>query len=143
MCPSHFPDYPWQKVGADLFQWRQATYSLVIDYSRYIEIAKISGATAIAVISHIKSIFAQHGLPQELFSDNGPHFSSREFAQFAKEYDFTHSTSSPRYLQANGEAEQAVRTVKNILKKKMRTHTLVSLYTELHLWKMDTVPQNC
>ena len=118
LCPSRFPAYPWQKVGADLFQWKQATYLLVIDYfSRYIKIAKISGTTAIAVISQIKSIFAQHGVPQELFSDNGPQFSSGEFAQLAKEYDFTHSTSSPRYPQANGEAERAVRTVKNILKK--------------------------
>ena len=54
LCPSCFPDYPWQRVGADLFQWKQATYLLVIDYfSRYIKIAKISGATAIAVISQI------------------------------------------------------------------------------------------
>ena len=77
----------------------QATYLLVIDYfSCYIKIVKISGATAIAVISQIKSIFARRGVPQELFSDRG-------VRSVCKKYDFTHSTSSPRYPQANGEAE--------------------------------------
>ena len=40
-----------------------------------------------------------------------------KFAQFAKEWEFQHSTSSPRYPQANGEVERAVKTVKNFLKK--------------------------
>ena len=34
-------------------------------------------------------------------TDNGPQFSSQCFAQFAKDYHFTHETSSPHYLQSN------------------------------------------
>ena len=55
-----------------------------------------------------------------------------------KKYNFTHSTSSPRYPQANGEAEWAVRKVKNILK----TYLGLMVY-QLHLWKTETVLQNC
>ena len=65
----------------------------------------------------MKSIFARHGVPESILSDNGPQYASAVFADFAKEYGFTHMTSSPRYPQGNGAAERAVRTVKGLLEK--------------------------
>ena len=116
--PAAFPQLPWQKVASDLFVWKNSHYLLVIDYfSRFIEIAKLTSETTGGVIKHMSSIFARHGIPQELVSDNGPQYSSREFANFAKEYGFEHTTSSPQYPQANGEAERAVQTVKALLNK--------------------------
>ena len=118
LLSSDFPDYPWQRVASDLFEWKKSKYLLVIDYySRYFEIAKLSTATSSDVITHMKSIFARHGVPESLISDNGPQYAADLFASFAKEYGFTHITSSPRYPQGNGAAERAVRTVKNLLEK--------------------------
>lgn len=91
---------------------------LVVDYfSRFIEVAKLTSTTSLAVVEHCKSIFARHGIPSELLSDNGPQFSSERFSEFAARWGFTHTTSSPRYAQSNGEAERAVRTVKGLLQK--------------------------
>ena len=69
------------------------------------------------VINHLKSIFARHGIPNEVISDNGPQYSSQLFKQFAQNYNFTHKTSSPKFPQSNGEAERAVKTIKDILLK--------------------------
>ena len=68
------------------------------------------------VINVLKTMFSRYGIPEELRSDNGPQFSSQEFAEFAKKYQFTYSTSSPRFPASNGQAERAVQTVKNLLK---------------------------
>ena len=108
------PTLPWQKVASDLFEWKGATYLLVLDYySRYIEIAKLNRTTTTDVVTHLKSMFARHGIPEMFISDNGPQYASREFQDFAKEYEFQHTTSSPYFPQGNGEAERAMGIVKN------------------------------
>ena len=118
LLSSDFPDYPWQRVASDLFEWKKSKYLLVIDYySRFIEIARVSTATSNDVITHMKSIFACHGVLECLTSDNGPQYTADVFKTFAKQYGFTHLTSSPRYPQGNGAAERAVRTVKSLLEK--------------------------
>lgn len=116
--PTQLSDRPWQRLGADLFMLGAKTYLLVIDYySRYVEIAQLSPTRSTDVIVHMKSIFARHGVPETLITDNGPQFSGRLFESFAALYGFMHATSSPKFPQSNGEAERAVKTVKAILKK--------------------------
>ena len=63
----------------------------------------------------MKGIFARHGVPQQLTTDNGPQYSSEEFAHFAQEWDFIHTTSSPFYPKGNGLAERMAQTVKTLL----------------------------
>ena len=67
-----------------------------------------------AVIHKLKLIFATHGIPEVIISDNGPQFQSQEFREFAREYDFQHRTSRPGFPQANGEAESAVKIAKKM-----------------------------
>jgi len=129
LLPSALPEHPWQKVATDLFEWNSSTYLLVVDYySRYVELAKLTSTTSTAVIKHLKSIFARHGLPQIVVSDNGPQYSSSVFTDLAKQYDFTHITSSPQFPQANGAAERAVRTVKTLLTKSDDPHMAMLAY---------------
>ncbi|KAK7882125.1 hypothetical protein WMY93_028299 [Mugilogobius chulae] len=118
LMPTKCPDRPWQKVGTDLFELGGKTYLLAVDYlSRFVEIALLNKTRSNDVITHLKSFFARHGIPEVLMSDNGPQFSGQTFADFSAAYGFKHVTSSPRFPQSNGEAERAVQTVKNLLKK--------------------------
>ena len=50
-------------------------------------------------------------------TDYGTQFASAEFAVFARTWSFDHVTSSPRYPQSNGKAENAVKTVKQLFTK--------------------------
>ncbi|XP_033730104.1 uncharacterized protein K02A2.6-like [Pecten maximus] len=113
--PSEFPERPWQKLGTDLFHWKGSNYLLVVDYfSRYIELAKLSSTTSPDIVLHLQSMFARHGIPETLVSDNGPQYASAVFQQFADKYGFIHRTSSPHHPQGNGETERAVQTVKRL-----------------------------
>ena len=116
--PHSVPSFPWQKLGTDLFDYQGAQYLLVTDYySKYPVVRKLNSATSAAVINHLKSIFAEHGIPETLVSDNGPQYSSQEFAAFCKQWGIDHVTSSPLYPQSNGFIERSVQTVKNLLRK--------------------------
>ena len=133
--PTMFPDRPWQRIATDLFHWQNKEYILAIDYySRYIEIMKLEKTDSEAVINALKSMFARHGIPESVMSDNGPQYASQLFQSFAKEYNFISVTSSPRYPQANGEDERAVRTIKNLLNKSPDPYRALLAYrnTPLH-----------
>lgn len=79
--------------------------------------ALLPGTSANNVISHMKSIFARHGIPKAVVSDNGPCYNCKEFQQFSRQYEFQHFTSSPLHAQANGKAERGVQSVKRLLQK--------------------------
>ena len=114
--PTPLPSRPWEKLGMDLCTWNNREFLVVVDYySRWIEIKEQQSTTSRAVINKCRQIFCTHGIPEEVMSDNGPQFSSREFAEIAEKFGFHHSTSSPHFPQANGEAESAVKMAKKIL----------------------------
>ena len=69
------------------------------------------------IIVKLKSVFARHGIPEIVNSDNGTHFSNYQFKKFAQMWSFEWKTSSPRYPQSNGMIERHIGIIKNLLKK--------------------------
>ena len=111
-------EIPWGMVAADLFSLKGRNYLLMKDYcSNFPETCLLTSTTSAAVILQMKSIFARHGIPLVVRTDNGPQFASSEFVEFARKYGFKHQTSSPTYPKSNGMAENGVKTVKSLLKK--------------------------
>ncbi|UYV80674.1 K02A2.6-like, partial [Cordylochernes scorpioides] len=121
LIPNDFPERPWQKVGMDLFHYEGSEYLVVVDYfSRFIEVVRLTKLSSETVVDHCKAIFAHHGIPDIVISDNEPQFhpsTTSAFTKFAFEVGFRHITSSPKHPQSNGQAEAAVKIVKNLMKK--------------------------
>uniref|UniRef100_A0A2C9L8M1 Integrase catalytic domain-containing protein n=1 Tax=Biomphalaria glabrata TaxID=6526 RepID=A0A2C9L8M1_BIOGL len=118
LLPHDTPVLPWEKIGADIFEYLGKNYFLLVDYySKFFEINLIPTPKASDVIIHMKPQFAQHGIPREVISDNGPSFACEEFLKFYKSWVFKHITSSPRFPQSNGMAERAIQKVKHLLNK--------------------------
>ena len=94
LLSSQLPNYPRQKVATDLFEHNGKHYITVVDfYSRYLELIELRSQTAAHVINTLKAIFARHGIPAEVRSDNGPCYAAHDFQLFAKSYGFNHVTS--------------------------------------------------
>ena len=116
--PHELPLRLWLKIAADLFVIEQQTFLIMVDYSsNFFEVVDIHRRTAQAVITQFKVQFARHGIPEVLISNNGPEFDNQEFKNFSTDWQFEHRTSSPRYPQANGKVENAVKTCKGLLLK--------------------------
>ena len=116
--PHELPSRPWSKLGADIFELGSQQFLIMVDYwSSYFEVQELKRSTSASVIHAFKVQFARHGIPEVLVTDNGTQFSSSEFATFAKTWGFEHITSSPRYPQSNGKAENSVKVCKALLKK--------------------------
>ena len=105
------PERPWQRVACDIFALQGKDYLCMVDYySGYFEFDKLEKKDAKQIIKKLNRHFANHGIPMEFVSDNGPPYNSEEFANFAREYEFELRKSSPTFPQSNGRAENAVTT---------------------------------
>ena len=85
-------------------------------YSNFWEVDYLNNTKSKTFIRKPKDLFARYGIPDTLVSDNRPRFASSVFQQFAHDWEFCHVTSSPKYPQSNGKAEQAVKMEKRLLK---------------------------
>lgn len=118
--PHGIPARPWQKIAIDLFELGTTNYVILVDYySSFFEVDKLSDTASTTIVHKTKGHFARHGIPDVVITDNGPQFSCREFSRFARDWHFKHTTTSPRYPQANGKVENTVKTCKNLLQKAM------------------------
>jgi len=88
-------------------------FLLVVDAkSKWIEVFPMSSTTASATIQALRFLFATHGLPVEVVSENSPQFVTQEIKEFLKSNGICHCLSSPYHPVSNGVVKRAVRTFK-------------------------------
>ena len=140
--PWEYPNNPWSRLHVDyagpLFG---RMYLIVVDaYSKWVEIAVARTATSEATIEGLREMFATHGVPDTLVSDNGSFFTSEQFSNFCNRNNITHITSAPFHPASNGLAERAVQTFKAKLKR-MQTGSLTTKISRI-LLRQHTTPHS-
>ena len=106
---------PAFKYGADIGEINGRPHLIVVDYYSFTVFEHpLTSLNTTSVITAFKTIFSDTGIPLTLVTDNALCFTSEEFEDFTKSWNFTHITSSPRYPKGNAHAEKAVGMVKQI-----------------------------
>ena len=90
---------------------------LVDAHFKWLDIQLMQSITSENTISKLKDIFAIHGLPQKVVTDNGSSFTSSTFKAFMERNGINHICSAPYHPSTNGLAERAVQTFKQSLRQ--------------------------
>ena len=93
-------------------------FLIVMDtFSKWLKVVKVSSATSSITIEKLRSIFATHGIPRILVTDNGLPLISSEFQAFMKNNGIKHIYSAPYHPATNGLVEWSVQTFKEHMKR--------------------------
>ena len=112
------PKAAWLLVGADLcgpFPTGEHLLVCVDYYSRYPEVEIIHKISSQAIITKLRKLFCRYGAPQELITDNGPQFVSKELKLLLSEFGTKHRLVTPYHPEANGEVERFNRCLKKCI----------------------------
>ena len=117
--PWQWPKEPWSRLHLDFAGPHMGHMFLVIQdaHSKWLDAHVMSTITSAKTIDVLRVVFATHGLPRKVVTDNGPSFSSSEFKNFMQENGIHHITSAPYHPSTNGLAERGVQTLKRGLKR--------------------------
>ena len=117
--PWEWPNRSWSQVHLDFagpFMGRM--FLLAVDArSKWLEACPLTTTTSLAAIEKMRQMFANHGLPETIVTDNGPSFTSSEFREYMKEKGVVLVNTAPYHPASNGLAERAVQTFKEGMKK--------------------------
>lgn len=117
--PWPWPGRPWSRVHLDfLGPLYSKTYLIAVDaMSKWIEVFPVGSTAASVTIEKLRELWSRWGVPKQVVSDNGPPFTSKEFATFLSTDGVEHIFSAPYHPSSNGAAENAVKTIKTVIKK--------------------------
>ena len=117
--PWEWPQRPWTHLHIHFAgPFLGHMYLVLVDaHSKWLEVKRVSSATTAVTTEVLRSIFATHGLPEMLVSDNVTAFTSSQFKHFTSQNGIRHVTSAPYHPATNGLAERAVQTFNECMKK--------------------------
>lgn len=111
------------KVGESAFGLRVSRATVVSRaggaHSKWAEVFVMKTTNSEKTVEKLRSVFAAYGLPEVVVTDNGPQFTSTQFATFLSRNGIRHVKSPPYHPASNGSAERCVQTIKRDLFKQV------------------------
>ena len=107
--PTSLPKEPWSKLAIDVcgpFPTGEQVVVLTDYYSRWPEIKILQSVTSRNILNWLLSVFATHGFPAEIKSDNASYFVSAEFKDTLASWGIEHTTVTEYWPQANGQVDR-------------------------------------
>ena len=131
--PWEWPEKAWSRLHIDFAgPFLGHMFMVLVDaHSKWQEIKIMKSITSSKTIENLREIFATHGIPDTIVSDNGATFTSSEFKKFTDGNGIKHIRTAPYQPSTNGLAENAVKSFKEALKKMSEEMSLqhrVSIY---------------
>ncbi|XP_055711433.1 uncharacterized protein K02A2.6-like [Phlebotomus papatasi] len=119
LCDNKESKRPWHKLHVDFAgPFMDKNFLVVVDdMSKWLEVRVVRAQSSVEVIKVFRDLFATHGIPAEVCSDNGRAFVSEEMKEFWCSHGIKHFTVAPYHPSSNGLAERMVQSVKDKLKK--------------------------
>ena len=116
--PWEWPTQPWSRIHLDFAgPFLNNMFLVIVDaHSKWMDVHVMQSITSRKTIEVLRRVFANHGLPRKVVTDNGPSFTSEEFNTFLSDNGIIHITTAPYHPSSNGLAERAVQTFKHGLK---------------------------
>ena len=111
------PEQPFQQIAADFASHAGRQFFIFVDcktnWPDIIEMGKDTTTTRLT--SALRDQFCRTAVPDSLWSDGGPQFTSHWLAEFLHTWGVSHMTSSPHYPQSNDITEVTVKSMKKMI----------------------------
>ena len=107
--PTKLPDEPWSEIAIDVcrpFPTGEYVVSLTDYYSRWPEATILRTVTSANILEWLDNVFATHGYPKSIKTDNATYFTSNEFKKTLTTWGIQLHFVTPYWPQANGQIER-------------------------------------
>eukprot|EP00117_Sycon_ciliatum_P011888 scpid44158/ scgid13167/ Uncharacterized protein K02A2.6 len=126
--PWVYPSRAFERVHIDFAEFEHRFFFVVVDaYSKWVEVFDMGrDSTTSKTISCLMKLISHFGIPKFIVSDNGPQFTSHEFASFCSQNGIIHKLTPPYHPASNGQAERIVQELKKSLKTRPPTVSIAA-----------------
>ena len=119
LAMTQMPKSQWEVLNIDFYgPLPTGEYLLVVidRYSRFPEVVIVSSTKASVVIPKLDRIFAVHGIPAIVRSDNGPPFNGEDYSRYLQALGVKVEWSTPKWPQGNALVERFMQPLGKALK---------------------------